>query len=106
MAKITYVEHDGTEHVLDVKNGLSVMEGAVKNNVPGIDADCGGACACATCHVYVDEAWVAKTGSRFVMEESMLDFAENVEPNSRLSCQIRVTEEMDGLIVRMPESQH
>ena len=106
MAKITYVEHNGAEHVIDVKNGLSVMEGAVKNNVPGIDADCGGACACATCHVYVDEAWVAKTGSRFVMEESMLDFAENVEPNSRLSCQIRVTEEMDGLVVRMPESQH
>jgi 2Fe-2S ferredoxin len=106
MAKITYIEFNGTEHVVDVKPGLSVMEGAVKNNVPGIDADCGGACACATCHCYVDEAWTSKTGERFVMEESMLDFAENVQPNSRLSCQIRVTEELDGLVVRLPESQH
>ncbi len=106
MAKITYIEHSGTEHVVDVKNGLSVMEGAVKNNIPGIDADCGGACACATCHVYVDEAWRAKTGEKSAMEESMLDFAENVEDNSRLSCQIRVSDALDGLVVRMPESQH
>ncbi|HEX7759247.1 MAG TPA: 2Fe-2S iron-sulfur cluster-binding protein [Caulobacteraceae bacterium] len=106
MAKITYVEHNGTEHVIDVKNGLSVMEGAIKNNIPGIDADCGGACACATCHVYVDEAWKDKTGAPSAMEESMLDFAENVEPNSRLSCQIKVTDELDGLKVTMPESQH
>jgi len=106
MAKITYIEHDGGEHTLEVKPGLSVMEGAVKNNVPGIDADCGGACACATCHVYVDEAWLARTGERTAMEDSMLDFADNVEPNSRLSCQIKVTAELDGLIVRMPESQH
>ena len=106
MAKITYIEHDGTEHVVDVKNGLSVMEGAVKNNIPGIDADCGGACACATCHVYVDEAWRSKTGEKSAMEESMLDFAENVEENSRLSCQIKVSDELDGLTVRMPESQH
>lgn len=70
MAKITYIEHDGTEHVIDVKTGLSVMEGAVKNNVPGIDADCGGACACATCHVYVDEAWRSKTGTKSAMESS------------------------------------
>jgi len=106
MAKITYIEFNGKEHVVDVKTGLSVMEGAVKNNIPGIDADCGGACACATCHVYVDEAWKDKTGSQSAMEESMLDFAENVEPNSRLSCQIKVTDELDGLIVRMPQSQH
>jgi 2Fe-2S ferredoxin len=106
MAKITYIEFNGKEHVVDVKTGLSVMEGAVKNNIPGIDADCGGACACATCHVYVDEAWKDKTGSQSAMEESMLDFAENVEPNSRLSCQIKVTDEIDGLIVRMPQSQH
>jgi 2Fe-2S ferredoxin len=106
MAKITYVEHDGTEHVIDVKNGLSVMEGAVKNNIPGIDADCGGACACATCHVYVEESWLDKTGSRSAMEESMLDFAEGVESNSRLSCQIKVSDELDGLKVTMPESQH
>ena len=106
MAKITYIEFDETTHTVEVRNGLSVMEGAVKNNVPGIDADCGGACACATCHVYVDEAWVSKTGEKSAMEESMLDFAENVEPNSRLSCQIKVTDDLDGLTVRMPESQH
>ena len=106
MAKITYIEHDGTEHAIDVKTGLSVMEGAVKNNIPGIDADCGGACACATCHVYVDESWLSKTGDRSAMEDSMLDFAEGVEANSRLSCQIKVTDELEGLRVTMPESQH
>ncbi|MCF8504593.1 MAG: 2Fe-2S iron-sulfur cluster binding domain-containing protein [Caulobacter sp.] len=106
MAKITYIEHDGTEHTVDVKTGLSVMEGAIKNNIPGIDADCGGACACATCHVYVDEAWSSKTGEKSAMEESMLDFAENVEPSSRLSCQIKVTDDLEGLVIRMPESQH
>jgi 2Fe-2S ferredoxin len=106
LAKITYIEFDGTEHVAEVKPGLSVMEGAIRNNIPGIDADCGGACACATCHVYVDEAWRAATGERSAMEDSMLDFAENVADNSRLSCQIRVTDTLDGLVVRMPESQH
>ncbi len=106
MAKITYVEHDGREHVVEVKSGLSVMEGAIRNNVPGIDADCGGACACATCHVYVDEAWIGETGTASPMEESMLDFAEGVQPNSRLSCQIRVSDALDGLVVRLPESQH
>jgi 2Fe-2S ferredoxin len=106
MAKITYIEFNGTEHVVDVKAGLSVMEGAVKNNIPGIDADCGGACACATCHVYVDQAWREATGKPSAMEESMLDFADNVEPNSRLSCQIQVSDALDGLVVRMPESQH
>ncbi len=106
MAKITYVEFSGDEHVVDVEPGHTVMEGAVKNNIRGIDADCGGACACATCHVYVDGAWVSRTGQRSAMEESMLDFVEDVQPNSRLSCQIRVTDELDGLVVRMPESQH
>jgi 2Fe-2S ferredoxin len=106
MAKITYIDFNGTERVADVANGLSVMEGAIKNNIPGIDADCGGACACATCHVYVDEAWREKTGAPSAMEESMLDFAENVEPNSRLSCQLKVSDELDGLIVRTPENQH
>ena len=106
MAKITYIEFDETVHTVEVKTGLSVMEGAVKNNVPGIDADCGGACACATCHVYVDEAWRAAVGGASAMEESMLDFAEGVEPNSRLSCQIKVAPTLDGLVVRMPESQH
>ncbi len=106
MAKIIYIEHGGREHVVDVKTGLSVMEGAIRNNVPGIDADCGGACACATCHVYVDEAWREAAGDQSAMEESMLDFAEEVQPNSRLSCQIRVTDALDGLIVRLPENQH
>ena len=106
MAKITFVEHNGKEHVVDAKSGLTVMEAAVKNNIPGIDADCGGACACATCHVYVDQAFAAETGRASAMEESMLDFADNVQPNSRLSCQIRVTDDLDGLIVRLPESQH
>jgi 2Fe-2S ferredoxin len=106
MAKITYIEFGGAEHTVDVKVGNSVMEGAIKNNVPGIDADCGGACACATCHVYVDDAWREATGERSDMEESMLDFAENVKDSSRLSCQIKVTEALDGLVVRMPENQH
>jgi len=106
MAKITYIEFNGTEHTVEVKTGLSVMEGAVRNNVPGIDADCGGACACATCHVYVDENFHDVTGRPSAMEESMLDFAENVEPNSRLACQIRVADDLDGLIVHLPENQH
>jgi 2Fe-2S ferredoxin len=89
-----------------VKTGLTVMEGAIKHNVPGIDADCGGACACATCHVYVDPAFLDKVGTASAMEESMLDFAEGVEPNSRLSCQIKVTEALEGLRVTTPESQH
>lgn len=105
MAKITYIEHNGNEHTLDVDNGLTVMEGAVRNMVPGIDADCGGACACATCHVYVDANWTEKTGAREAMEESMLDFAEGVQDNSRLSCQIKVSEALDGLVVRIPEHQ-
>jgi len=106
MAKITYIEHSGKEHLIDVKPGQSVMEGAVKNNIPGIDADCGGACACATCHVYVDDTWADKTGKASVMEESMLDFANDLQPTSRLSCQIIVSDALDGLIVRMPENQH
>ncbi len=106
MAKITYIEHDGAEHVIDVKTGLTVMEGAVKNNIPGIDADCGGACACATCHVYVDPAWLEKLPKRQDMEEQMLDFAIELKSNSRLSCQIKVTQALDGLIVRTPKSQH
>jgi 2Fe-2S ferredoxin len=106
MAKITYVEFNGTKHLVEVGPGMSVMEGAVKNGVPGIDAECGGACACATCHVYVDPTWRAKTGERGDLESSMLDIACNVQPNSRLSCQIRVTEDLDGLVVRMPEGQH
>ena|SRR5690348_1507681 len=106
MAKITYIEHSGAPHVIDVPSGLSVMEGAVKNSVPGIDADCGGATACATCHVYVDEAWLARTGERTPMEQAMLEFAEAVETNSRLSCQLKVSDAFDGLVVRLPASQH
>jgi 2Fe-2S ferredoxin len=106
MAKITYIEAGGKEHVIEAPNGQTVMEVAVKHAVPGIDADCGGACACATCHVYVDEAWRDKTGEASSMEQSMLDFANDVEANSRLSCQIKVTAELDGLVVRLPKSQH
>nr|TFG55628.1 MAG: 2Fe-2S iron-sulfur cluster binding domain-containing protein [Hyphomicrobiales bacterium] len=106
MPKITYIEHNGTEHAVDVPVGWTVMEGAVKNRVPGIDADCGGACACATCHVYVDPAWKDKIPQREDMEESMLDFALDAQPDSRLSCQIKVTEALDGFKVRMPKSQH
>lgn len=105
MAKITYIEFDGTEHPIEVAEGLSVMEGAVRNRIPGIDADCGGACACSTCHVYVDPAWREKVGPPNEMEEDMLDFAFDVRENSRLSCQIRVEKELDGLVVRMPEKQ-
>ncbi len=91
---------------MEVADGYSVMEGAINNAIPGIDGDCGGSCACATCHVYVDPAWLAKTGERSEMEESMLDFAAEVEENSRLGCQIKMSAELDGLIVRMPEAQH
>ena len=105
MPKITYIEHSGREHRVEVPLGLSVMRGAVDNNIPGIDADCGGECACATCHVYVDEAWREKTGAPTPMEEDMLDFGFDVRPNSRLSCQIKVTDDLDGLVVSTPERQ-
>jgi 2Fe-2S ferredoxin len=106
MPKIKYVEHNGKEHEVEVPTGWSVMEGAVKNLIPGIDADCGGACACATCHVYVDAAWLGKLEPKSDMEETMLDFAQELEPNSRLSCQIKVTPELDGMVVKTPKSQH
>jgi len=105
MPKITYIEHGGAEHVVEVEEGLTVMEGAVKNNIPGIDADCGGACACSTCHVYVDPEWVGRLPAREPMEEDMLDFAYQPQANSRLTCQLKVTPALDGLIVRMPEKQ-
>ena len=106
MAKITYVEHNGTEHVVDVKNGMTVMEGARDNGVPGIDADCGGACACSTCHVYVADEWVEKIPAKDSMEEDMLDFAYEPNPvTSRLTCQIKVTDALDGLVVKLPEKQ-
>lgn len=106
MPKIKYIEHSGKEHEVDVPAGWSVMEGAVKNLIPGIDADCGGACACATCHVFVDQAWLDKLPPKQDMEETMLDFAPDMAANSRLSCQIKVTPALDGLVVRMPKSQH
>ena len=106
MPKIKYVEHSGKEHEVEVPVGWSVMEGAVKNLIPGIDADCGGACACATCHVFVDQAWLEKLPKKEDMEETMLDFAPDMAANSRLSCQIKVTPALDGLVVRMPKSQH
>jgi 2Fe-2S ferredoxin len=106
MPKVIYIEHSGKEHVVNAPVGQSVMEAAVKNGVPGIDADCGGACACATCHVYVDEAWMPKVGEAGGMEQSMLDFANDVAPNSRLCCQIKLSDDLDGVIVRLPESQH
>lgn len=106
MAKVTFIEFGGKEHVVEAAPGMSVMDVATKHNIPGIDADCGGACACATCHVYVDAAWGDKIGNMSAMEQSMLDFASDVEANSRLSCQIKVTPALDGLIVRLPKSQH
>ena len=106
MANITYVEHNGTAHVIDVADGFSLMEGAVSNSVPGIDGDCGGNCACATCHVYVDAQWTGVTGERSEMESAMLEFAENVTDNSRLCCQITASPALEGLVVRMPVAQH
>jgi 2Fe-2S ferredoxin len=108
MPKVTYVEFNGTAHQVDVPVGTSVMRGAVDNNIPGIDADCGGECACATCHVYVDATWLSKVGTPVPrsQEASMLSFAALAEANSRLSCQIEMTDELDGLLVRMPEGQH
>ena len=105
MAKIKYIEFNGNEHEIEVSNGLTVMEGVIKNKIPGIDADCGGACACATCHVYVDNKWIEKLSPKDDSEEDMLDFAFEVKSNSRLSCQITVSDELDGLVVNMPEKQ-
>ena len=105
MPKITYIQPDGTEKVVDATVGVTVMEAAKLNLVDGIEAECGGACACATCHVYVTEDWMSKVGSVSEMEEDMLDFAFDVRDTSRLSCQIKVTDELDGLTVTVPEKQ-
>ncbi len=105
MPKIKYITSDGKDFDVEAETGSTVMETAVKNSVPGIEAECGGACACATCHVYVDDAWTAVTGEPEAMEEDMLDFAFEVQPNSRLSCQIKISEELNGLVVRIPERQ-
>ena len=105
MPKITYIEHNGKSHVVEVPKELTVMEGAIQNNIPGIDADCGGSCACATCHVYVDEKWFSKLPNKENAEEDMLDMA--FEPNkfSRLGCQITVTNDLDDMVVKMPSKQ-
>ena len=105
MPKITYIEHDGKTHTIEVASGLSVMEGAVQNNIPGIDADCGGSMACATCHVYVKEEWFNKLPKKEDGEEEMLDMAFEPKKNSRLSCQLMVSDQLDGLVVNLPEKQ-
>jgi ferredoxin, 2Fe-2S len=105
MAKITFIEDNGKIHEVNGENGSTVMENAIRNDVPGIVAECGGACTCATCHVYVDEAWAGKTGEPSAMEEDMLDFAADVGPTSRLSCQIQLSDELDGLVIRVPPRQ-
>ena len=105
MPKITYIEHNGKSHKLEVANGLTVMEGAIQNNIPGIDADCGGSCACATCHIYINEKWFDKIPNKENAEEDMLDMAYEPKKFSRLSCQLTVTNELDGLVVKMPLKQ-
>ena len=105
MAKIKYIEHNGKEHEIDVANGLSVMEGAVQNDIPGIDADCGGGMACATCHVYVKEDWFNELPEKAEGEDDMLDLAYEPSSSSRLSCQITVSDELNGLVVHLPEKQ-
>jgi 2Fe-2S ferredoxin len=105
MPKITYIDASGTGRTVEAEVGSTVMETAIRNNIPGIEAECGGACACATCHVYVDDAWREKTGGPSPMEEDMLDFGYDVRDSSRLSCRIKVTDDLDGLIVRTPDKQ-
>jgi 2Fe-2S ferredoxin len=105
MPKLIIIENDGTRHELDAAPGSTVMDNAIRNSINGILAECGGACACATCHVYVDDAFADKAGKPDPMEEDMLDFAYDVRPTSRLSCQIRMTDALDGLTVHIPEKQ-
>ena len=105
MPKITFIEHDGTKHTVDAELGATVMETALRNDVSSIVAECGGGCTCATCHVYVDDAWIEKAGAPSSQEETELDAAFDVRPNSRLSCQIKMTEDLDGLVVRTPSYQ-
>ena len=105
MPKITYVDCSGAERTVEVASGMSVMEGALRHSVPGIDANCGGACACATCHVYVDDHWLPKLPQPSDVEASMLEFTRDPRANSRLACQLKLSEELDGLVIRTPESQ-
>ncbi len=105
MTRITFIEHNGTERSVDADNGLSVMEAAIDNGIPGIDADCGGGCSCATCHVFVDPAWLDKVGPPNANEDAMLSVSNDRKDNSRLSCQIKISDELDGLVVTTPEFQ-
>ena len=105
MVQITFIDPAGTARTVEGEVGATVMETAIKNGVPGIEAECGGACACSTCHVYIEEAWREKVGEPSPMETDMLDFAYDVRPSSRLSCQIKVREDLDGLTVTTPERQ-
>jgi ferredoxin, 2Fe-2S len=105
MPKITFIDSGGEARTIEAVNGSTVMEAALQNAVPEVEAECGGACSCATCHVYVDEAWFEKTGGPSPMEEDMLDFAFEVRPTSRLSCQIKVSDALDGLVVNTPARQ-
>jgi ferredoxin, 2Fe-2S len=108
MPKVTFIAHDGTEHVLNVASGTTARDVALDNDIPGIDGDCGGVCACATCHVYVDPAWLDKVGrvTSGEMEADLLQFAEDFRENSRLACQITITDQFDGLILNIPAGQH
>jgi len=106
MTRVTFIQHDGSSHEVEAEDGFSLMETAINNNVSGIDGDCGGVCACATCHIYVDEAWLAKLGERTATEIDMLELAADVTERSRLACQITVEETLEGLTVHLPESQH
>lgn len=105
MVNILFIEHDGTEHPVEVSTGGTVMEAAVSNSVPGIDADCGGSCSCATCHVYINEEWLEKVGETNPSEDAMLSISADRKGNSRLACQIQVTEELDGLVLTTPKFQ-
>ena len=105
MAKINFIDHSGETRSIEAETGSTVMEAAIRNSIPGIEAECGGACACATCHVYVEESWREKVGAPTPMEEDMLDFGYDIKPNSRLSCQIKITDALDGLVVITPERQ-
>lgn len=105
MTRITFISHQGARFDVEAENGSTAMQAAIRNGVPGIEAECGGACACATCHVYVDDAWTQATGEPTQLEEDMLDFAYELQPNSRLSCQIRIGAGMDGMVLRIPERQ-
>lgn len=105
MVKLTFIQPDGDAQTVEAEPGITVMEAAKLNDIPGIEAECGGACACATCHVYVDADWIGKAGKPASIEEDMLDFAFDVRKESRLSCQIKVTPQLDGLVMRVPAKQ-